>query len=119
MTKSLTEYLKEIGDETVSIVVDGQSRIVTRTEALARKMFLMAQGGIEEMINNKGEVVQVVHKPDHRVAKSIREFIEGKAAQAPAPEKKLGLKPGQFSSETARRLKDRLGGRRPMRPKKT
>ena len=113
MTKTLTDYLKEIGDETVNIRVDGLDKTVTRTEALARKMHLMAIGGVEEIIGDDGEVLKIVHKPDHRVAKSIREFTEGKAAQAPAPEKPLGAKAGRFSSETAQRLNDRLG------PKKT
>ena len=108
MSKSLTDYLKEIGDETVNIRVDGVDKVVTRTEALARKMYLMANGGIEEIVGDKGEVVQIVHKPDHRVAKSIREFTEGKAAQEPTPDKPLGAKAGQFSSETAKRLHDRL-----------
>ena len=108
MSKSLTDYLKEIGDETVNIRVDGVNKVVTRTEALARKMYLLAQGGIEEVVGKNGEVVQIVHKPDFRVAKMVREFVEGKAASEPTPEKPLGAKAGQFSSETAKRLHDRL-----------
>lgn len=108
MSKSLTDCLKEIGDETVNIRVDGVDKTVTRTEALARKLFLLAQGGVEEIVGDKGEITQVVHKPDFRVAKSIREFIEGKPASEPTPEKPLGAKAGQFSSETAKRLHDRL-----------
>ena len=105
----MTDHLKEIGDETVNIIVDGQPKLVTRTEALARKLHLMAVGGIEEIVGKDGEVVQIVHKPDYRVAKSIREFTEGKPASEPTPEKPPGAKAGKYSSETARRLHDRLG----------
>jgi len=113
MPKSLTQYLKEIGEESVTIIIDGKKKKVTRTEALARKMFLMARGGVEEILED-GETIKVVHKPNHNVAKTIREFTEGKAAVQEQAEDKGKAKPGRYSSETAQRLSDRLGG--PQRP---
>ena len=117
MPKTLTQYLKEVSEEPVNIVVDGKPKQVTRTEALARKMFLMAMGGVEELLDDDGNVVQVVHKPDHRVAKSIREFTEGKAAVEAQQKDKKNTKPGRYDSEISRRLNERLGSKaRPKRP---
>jgi len=117
LSKSLTSWLKDIGDETVNILIDGKPKLVTKTEALARKLYLMAGGGIEEIVGDDGEVIRMVHKPDAKVAKMIREFAEGKAAPEPAPEKKRGARAGQFESEIGRRLNERLGqkpkGKRP------
>ena len=117
MAKTLTDYLKEVSEESVDIIIDGVTHTVTRTEALARKMFLMAMGGVEEFVED-GEVVTVVHKPNHQVAKSIREFTEGKAAVELQADGKNKTKPGRYSSEVANRLNDRLGTKpaRPTRP---
>ena len=110
MPKSLTQYLKEIGEEEVTIIVNGNEKKVTRTEALARKMYLMARGGVEEILTDEGERVKIVHKPSHQVAKAIREFTEGKAAVQEQPETKGKAKAGGYDSEVAGRLSDRLGG---------
>lgn len=116
MAKGLTQYLKEIGEEQVTIIINGQPKQVTRTEALARKMFLMARGGIEEVLDDDGNVIQVVCKPDHRVAKSIREFTEGKAAIELQPEGKGKARAGRYDSSISKRLNDRLGPQKPKRP---
>lgn len=109
MNKSLTQYLKDIGEEKVKIVINGKIKKVSRTEALARRLYVMAMGGIEEIVVD-GDIVKKVHKADHRVAKDIREYTEGKAAVEPAKEKKKQIKAGEYSSEIGRRLNERLGG---------
>jgi hypothetical protein len=86
MPKTLSQHLKDIGDELVEIVIKGQRVKVSRTEALARRMYIMAMGGVEEIVDDDDEIVQVMHKADYRVARSIREYTEGKAAQE-APKK--------------------------------
>jgi hypothetical protein len=109
VSKSITQWLKQIGDEKVRIVVNGKVKKVSQTEALARKMFILAKGGIEEIEDEAGNIVEVVHKPDHKVAKSIREWTEGKAAVEPPKEKPKQAKAGQYDSEIGRRLNERLG----------
>lgn len=120
MPKTLTQHLKEIGDEQTSITVNGTVYKCTKTEAVARKLFLLAQGGTERIVDEDGNEVTVIHKADPRVAKSIREYTEGKASVELPKETKGKAKAGQYSSETANRLSDRLGAptpNRPMRPK--
>lgn len=118
MTKTLTDHLRDIGEEEVTIKINGKEYTCSRTEATARKMHLMANGGYEEVTDEEGEVIKVVYKADAKVAKMIREFVDGKAAQEPAPEKKRGAKAGRYNSEIGRKLNERLGSKpvRPQRP---
>ena len=51
---ALTTFLNQIGEEEVTICIDGQPRTVTRAEALARKMYLLALGGVEEVQDANG-----------------------------------------------------------------
>ena len=110
---ALTDFLNQIGGEEVTICIDGQPRTVSRAEALARKMYLLALGGVEELQDADGQVIKVFHKPDYRVAKMIREFTEGKAPMEVVETGPKGRKPGSFNSSVSRRLNDRLGPKRP------
>lgn len=110
---ALTDFLNQIGGEEVTICIDGQPRTVSRAEALARKMYLLALGGVEEVKDVDGQIVKVLHKPDYRVAKMVREFTEGKASMEVVETGVKGRKPGSFNSSVSRRLNDRLGPKRP------
>ncbi len=111
---ALTAFLSQIGEEEVTICIDGQAKTVTRAEALARKMYLLALGGVEEVRGLDGAIVNVLHKPDYRVAKMIREFTEGKAPMEVVETGVKGRKPGRFNSAVANRLSNRLGPKRPV-----
>lgn len=110
---ALTDFLNQIGEEEVTICIDGQPRTVTRAEALARKMYLLALGGFEEVQMPDGTIEKFFHKPDYRVSKMIREFTEGKAPMEVVETGPKGRKPGSFNSSVGRRLNDRLGPKRP------
>lgn len=110
---ALTDFLNQIGEEEVTICIDGQPRTVTRAEALARKMYLLALGGFEEVQMPDGTIEKFFHKPDYRVSKMIREFTEGKAPMEVVETGPKGRKPGSFNSLVSRRLNDRLGPKRP------
>ena len=111
--KTLTDCLKDIGEEEISICIDGKHLVVSKTEAVARKMFMLAHGGVEETTDETGQIVKIYHKPDYRVAKLIREFSEGKAPMEVVETGPKGRKPGSFNSSVSRRLNDRLGPRQP------
>ncbi len=110
---ALTDFLNQIGEEEVTICIDGQPRTVSRAEALARKMYLLALGGWEEVQMPDGTIEKFFHKPDYRVSKMIREFTEGKAPMEVVETGPKGHKPGSFNSSVSRRLNDRLGPKRP------
>lgn len=111
---ALTDFLNQVGEEEVTICIDGQPKKVTKAEALARKMYLLALGGFEEVQMPDGTIEKFFHKPDYKVAKLIREFTEGKAAAEFQPNKDKGKKPGAFTSDVGRRLNQRLGLKRPV-----
>ena len=110
---ALTAFLTQIGEEEVTICIDGQPRVVSRAEALARKMYLLALGGFEEVQMPDGTIEKFFHKPDYRVSKMIREFTEGKAPVEIVEKGGKGRKPGRFNSAVAGRLNNRLGPKRP------
>lgn len=114
---ALTAFLTQIGEEEVKICIDGQPRTVSRAEALARKMYLLALGGVEEVQDADGQMIKVFHKPDYRVSKIIREFTEGKAPMEVVETGVKGRKPGRFNSAVAGRLSNRLGPKRPVMSK--
>jgi len=114
MPKSLTEYLREVGEEEVTLTINGEEHKCSKTEAVARKMFLLAQGGTETITTSEGEAT-VVHKADPRVAKMLREFTEGRAAVEVVPEGDKKHKAGRYDSSVSKRLNERLG-MKPSRP---
>jgi len=106
--KSLSEYLEDIGNEEITITVDGQPHTCTRTEALARKLYVLAYGGIVEEKAEDGQMAQIYYKPDHRVAKMIREYTEGRPNTEPPPKKQDNAKAGKFDSYVTKRLNEKL-----------
>lgn len=108
----LSTYLSQIGDEQVTICIDGVLQQVARVEALARKMYLLALGGFEEVITPDGKQT-VYHKSDYKVARMIREFTEGKPNQEPAQEKKKGKRAGNFNSKITKRLNESVTVNKP------
>ena len=112
MAKTLSQHLKDIGNEKVEIALAGKIKKVSKTEALARRLYLMAMGGTEQVVVD-GQIEEVTHKADYRVAKSIREFTEGKANVEPPKKTKPKAKAGQYDSEISRRLNERLGRSEP------
>ena len=51
----LTDFLRDVGNEETELVVgsDGTPAMVSKAEALARKLYLMALGGTVEQKNDK------------------------------------------------------------------
>lgn len=114
MSKTLTDYLKDVGEEQTTICIDGVPYTCSKQEALARKMYVMAMGGFSEEKDENGQVIKVYHKADAKIAKNIREFTEGKAAAKSPTEGTKKHKPGSFDSSIGNRLRNRIN---PTRPK--
>lgn len=105
--KLLTQYLRDVGNETETIIVDGQQYVASKAEVLARRLWLMANGGTEEFTNEKGEVEKRTYVPDRKVMELVFTRIEGRPAQAPpqgGPER--ARRAGKFDSGVGSRLND-------------
>ncbi len=104
--KLLTDFLLEIGKEKTSMaVIDGETTLVTRAEAVARGLYDMAEGGLREKVNPKTrEIIRVYVKPDVAAFRLIREFTEGKASSDVVKEITNKKKAGEYGSGTRKRL---------------
>jgi len=78
--KLLTDFLKQVGEETEQITVDGQIFIATKAEIMARRLYLMANGGVEEYLDEKGVVCKRIYQPDRRAIELILNRTEGRPA---------------------------------------
>ncbi len=105
----LTEYLNSVRqEETETVSINGEPKIITKAEALARRLWLMALGGKEEFINDNGETVETIYKPDRKSAELIYAYLEGKPPVNKPNEKSDRQKPHGFTSDTKTRLSETL-----------
>ena len=103
--KLLTDFLRDVGgEETELVTVDGTPAMVSKAEALARKLYLMALGGTVECKNDKGEVKTVIFEPSIPAAKLIREWTEGKPSENKSTSNVKGKRPERFDKNTGNRL---------------
>lgn len=102
--KLLTDFLRDVGsEETELITIDGVPVMVSKAEALARRLYMMALGGVVEQKNDKGEVKTIVFEPSIPAAKLIREWTEGKPGENKSTSVK-GKRPERFDKNTGNRL---------------
>jgi hypothetical protein len=101
----LTDFLRNVGcEETELVTVDGVPVMVSKAEALARRLYLMALGGSVEQKNDKGEIVTVTFEPSIPAAKLIREWTEGKPSENKTVAGTKGKRPERFDKNTGNRL---------------
>ena len=105
---TLSEVLKDIGEEMVEININGQEIRCTRTEAAARRLFLLATGGYMQSKDEYGDTVTTYFKPTASACKAIREYTEGRASQEPPKEGRKNAKAGSFDGSIAGRLNSLL-----------
>ena len=101
---TLSEVLKNIGEEMVYININGQDIRCTRTEAAARRLFLLATGGYMQSKDEYGDTITTYFKPTASACKAIREYTEGRASQEPPKEGPKNARAGQFDGSIAGRL---------------
>ena len=94
----LSRKLREIANEQTELYGNdpdtGNPRLVTKAEALARRMWELALGFEEEVVitdskTGKPKIIRKVHKPDNAMIAMIFERIEGRVG---VPESDRGKK---------------------------
>lgn len=77
----LSKWLREIAEEETEFIKDdnGEDRMVTKAEAVARLIWKKALGYSEKKINSKGIEVTENHPPDRAMMSMIFDRIEGRA----------------------------------------
>lgn len=105
----LTEYLNSVSQEETEVVsINGEPKTITKAEALARRLWLMALGGTEEFIDDDGQVERRVYKPDRKSAELIIAYLEGKPPVSKPGKPSEMQKPHGFTSDTKARLSETL-----------
>jgi len=81
--KLLTRYLEIIAEEKTEMIkgADGEDRMATKAEALARLIWKRALGYTEQDVK-AGGLVDIVHQPEQSKIGIIFDRIEGKAPMA-------------------------------------
>jgi hypothetical protein len=111
----LTDLIKTIGDEeTEPMVVNNEVHMVSKSEAMIRRLWIMANGGTEEYVGADGQVHKREYEPDKKVAELLITRIEGRPAQA-APEggPERARRAGKFDSGVGNRLGRVMGDDEP------
>lgn len=76
----LSQFLRQIAEEKTEFVKDdGEDRMATKAEALARKMWKMALGYTETKIEDDGSEIKIYHSPDRTLMSMLFDRIEGRA----------------------------------------
>ena len=92
--RMLSEALRQIAQEKTEVFTDedGDSRMVTKAEALARLKWKQALGYTEEITVEQPDgtraIKTTIHAPDNAAALLILDRIEGKVSQIDVDEKK-------------------------------
>lgn len=76
----LSAYLRQIAEEkTEMITVDGEDRMATKAEALARSIWRDALGYKEKVMDKDSKLVELVHLPVRAAQAIVFDRIEGRA----------------------------------------
>ena len=75
----LSQFLRKIAqEETELVTTDGEDKMATKAEAMARLMWRMALGYTEEKMQTNG-IKEIIHPPDRAMIGLLFDRIEGRA----------------------------------------
>lgn len=80
----LTRFIRQIAEEQTEFVKDddGEDRMVSKAEAMARQMWQIALGWTEVRATVAEAPIEVVHAPDPKMMQLLLDRMEGRAATA-------------------------------------
>lgn len=101
----LSKFLRQIGEElTETVEIDGEPVMISKIEALTRKIWMAALGGFVETVDDKGEKCKLFIPPDRVAWSIIFDRLEGKSAIAGEGSKPGGSVPKKVSEQAASRI---------------
>lgn len=103
----LSKWLRQIAEEETEFIKDdGNDRMVTKAEAIARLIWKKALGYSEKKINSKGVEVTENHPPDRTMINLLLDRIEGRAPMSTDMGKKKQSIADKVSEQGAKRIKE-------------
>ncbi len=114
--KQITICLQAISQEVTELIqsADGQDLVVTKAEALSRKIWQRALGYTEERREDDGTELKIIHNADRSFITLLLDRLEGRVVPTAAPSDKKGLTiADKVGEQGAKRIKaaGKLDGR--------
>ena len=77
----LSSLLRNIAEEVTELaIIDGEDKMVSKAEALARLTWKHALGFTEKRVNDDGTECEIIHLPDRIYATMLYDRLEGRVA---------------------------------------
>lgn len=110
--KLLSRYIRQIAEEETEFVKeDGEDRMATKAEALARQIWKQALGFTELVVTDPLlPPVEVVHKPDLKMLALLYDRMEGRATPATEDETLRPSTAQRITEQGKDRIAALLGG---------
>jgi len=107
----LSKWLRQIAEEETEFVKDdnGEDRMVTKAEAIARLMWKIALGYTVEERNDDGTITKTHYAPNRAMMNLLLDRIEGRAPVSTEMGKKKQSVADKISEQGAKRIKDAGG----------
>lgn len=101
----LSQYLRAIAEEKTEFIKgeDGEDKMATKAESLARLIWANALGYVEEEVDDSGKITKTLHRPDKSMIHLVFDRIEGKAAMV-GETKKSGTVADKVSDQGKKRI---------------
>ena len=102
----LSQFIRDIALEETEFVkdTDGEDRMASKAEALARLMWKKALGYIEEKVNDDGSKERIIHPPDRTMMAMIFDRMEGRAPLVNPDKKDRRTIADKVSEQGAKRI---------------
>jgi hypothetical protein len=108
----LTKFIRQIAEECTEVIKDEdnplEARMVSKAEAMARKMWDIALGYTETIVRVDGPI-DIVHPPDHKMMTILLDRLEGRAATATEDETLRPTAAQKVSEAAQKRIADAGG----------
>lgn len=102
----LSSLLRNIAEEETEFHkdIDGNDRMVTKAEALARLVWKKALGYTEKTINTDGQELETVHYPDRVYASMLFDRLEGRVAAVESGKKEQRSVADRVGEQSKKRI---------------
>jgi len=102
----LSQYLRAIAEEKTEFIkgVDGEDKMATKAEALAREIWASALGTPIVEVTDAGEKIKTQRRPDKVMMHLLFDRIEGKAMPISETDKKKGTVADKVSEQGKKRI---------------
>ena len=101
----LSSLLRSIAEEVTELaVIDGEDKMVSKAEALARLTWKHALGFTEKRMNDSGIECEIIHLPDRIYATMLYDRLEGRVAAVDEGKKEKRTVADKVGDQNKKRL---------------